>query len=716
MYRYLAHIAEDGREQTVLEHLQNTARLAASFAAPFGGEKQGELAGLAHDLGKYSAEFQRRLRGGPRVDHATAGAYECARRRQDLAAFVITGHHGGLPDGGGRTNTPDQGTYWGRINRAREGKLPAYTGWTEEISLPAPPLPSIDLAATLEIMFYIRMLYSCLVDADYLDTETFMKGKEAARNSGEPLPALEDKLCQYIAGWYPPRGELNRQRCAILDRCRDQGKQQKPGLFTLTVPTGGGKTVSSLAFALAHARANGMRRVVYVIPYTSIIEQTAKEFRDILGPENVLEHHSGVEYDTGPDGEATSENMRLLLATENWDMPIVVTTAVQFFESLYANRPAKCRKLHNLSNSVIIFDEAQMLPLPYLRPCVAAIAQLIKHYRASAVLCTATQPALERIFAEFLPNQPAMELCSPELSSWNGFRRVSFTRVGKLTWSELAGRMRALPQALCIVNSRKNAQALYVLLKGEETGTYHLSTLLYPAHRKALLEDIKKRLKAGLPCRVVSTSLIEAGVDVDFPAVFREEAGLDSILQAAGRCNREGKRKATESVVTIFQAEASPPPLFAAATGASRRTMAKYEDILSREAIFDYFRELLDLQGTAAQDQKRILELSAEALFPFSRIAEEFHLIDSPTRNVYIPLAEGAGLVKRLRDGERTSALFRQLGQYGVSIYEDHLMALYASGDVLRLDGDIYVLDHTELYSQDMGLSLKADSGKGNFI
>ena len=714
MYRYLAHIAEDGREQTVLEHLQNTARLAASFAAPFGGEKQGELAGLAHDLGKYSAEFQRRLRGGPRVDHATAGAYECARRRQDLAAFVITGHHGGLPDGGGRTNTPDQGTYWGRINRAREGKLPAYTGWTEEISLPAPPLPSIDLAAPLEIMFYIRMLYSCLVDADYLDTETFMKGKEAARNSGEPLPALEDKLCQYIAGWYPPRGELNRQRCAILDRCRDQGKRQKPGLFTLTVPTGGGKTVSSLAFALAHAQANGMRRVVYVIPYTSIIEQTAKEFRDILGPENVLEHHSGVEYDTGPDGEATSENMRLLRATENWDMPIVVTTAVQFFESLYSNRPAACRKLHHLAKSVIVMDEAQMLPVDHLRPCVYALSELSAHYGASVVLCTATQPALTPIFREFQPELSPRELCPDELAVSPVFRRTTITCAGKLSWEGLTKRLSGQHQALCIVNSRAGAQSVYERLSGD--GVFHLSTLMHPTHRRRVLAEIRRRLKNGERCLVVSTSLIEAGVDVDFPQVFRELAGLDSMLQAAGRCNREGKRPREESIVTVFEAPTAPPPLFLTAIGAARVAMGAYPDLQEPDAIHLYFTELLKLKGENAQDVKDILPVISRGDFPFPWVSEHFQMIDTDTKTVYIPGTDQGPLLEQLRMGWRSRDLFRKLAQYAVSVYLQQFEALNLAGDLEILDDQVAILTNPSLYSEQTGLSLQSDFGKALFI
>lgn len=710
MVSYLAHIAQDGRQQTVSEHLNGTAELCADFAAAFGAEDQGRLAGLAHDLGKYSAAFQRRLNGGPKVDHATAGAAECCKLNQGSAAFAVAGHHGGLPDGGGQGDGPDEPTFCRRMKKAAFGKLEPYEVWREEIKLPPAPQPAF--SGWPEEMFFTRMLYSCLVDADFLDTETFMAGKEQARGGGDPTEVLEGKLQSYVSDWFPPETELNRERCAILERCMEQGESQPPGLFTLTIPTGGGKTVASLAFALRHARAYGLRRIIYVIPYTSIIEQNAQVFRDILGEGNVLEHHSGVLYDI--EDEARPENARLARAAENWDMPVVVTTAVQFFESLFANRSSQCRKLHNLAKSAIIFDEAQMLPVPYLRPCVFAIAQLVKRYSVTAVLCTATQPALDGIFQELLPDKPAIELCPPEVFSQEIFRRVTFQREGRLSWETVAERINGQKQALCIVNSRKSAQKIYSLLDPE--GAFHLSTLMYPAHRKAVLIEIRTRLEDGLPCRVVSTSLIEAGVDVDFPAVFREEAGLDSILQAAGRCNREGKRSVGESIVTIFQGETPPPSLFEIPVAAGRQVLNRYDQPNSPEAIHCYFQELLDLKGPEALDQKNILKLMERDYMPFQKIAERFHLIDSETKTVYIPMGEGEELVQRLRSGERSRALFRALGQYGVSIYPQHFDALDQAGDLEALEDGSAILTNLALYDSAMGLSLTADSGKALFI
>ena len=710
--KYLAHIADDGREQTIWEHLSGAAALAKEFARPFGGEGQAELAGLAHDIGKYSQAFQKRLLGAPiRVDHSTAGAAECWRNRQPFAAFAVAGHHGGLPDGGGQMDSADKGTFFGRIKRADQGKLEPYAPWKEEIQLTQPRIPEHLMGDVAGGTFFTRMLYSCLVDADYLDTEAFMQG-HPRNQSAVSMEVLWNKLQSYIAPWFPPQGMLNQQRCAILTHCIQQGQQQPPGLFSLTVPTGGGKTVASLAFALAQAKARGLRRVIYVIPYTSIIEQTAAVFRDILGAENVLEHHANVLYDL--EDAADARTIRLAQATENWDMPVVVTTAVQFFESLYAGRPSQCRKLHNIAGSVVVFDEAQMLPIPYLRPCVHAIAQLVAHYGVSAVLCTATQPALAPIFQTFLPHMPMLELCPPGTFQWAAFRRVSFNGAGPLTWDQLAQRLNQLPQVLCVVNTRKSARTLFERLKGDEC--FHLSTLMYPAHRRAQLQEIRRRLKAGLPCRVVSTSLIEAGVDVDFPAVYRETAGLDSILQAAGRCNREGKRPAAESRVSVFKSEAATPPLFATAIAAGNDVMARYKDIASPEAIHAYFSQLLELKGMDAQDVQGILPLIQKNFFPFQTVARRFHLIDSPTKAVYIPLQGGAQLVEQLRTGQYSRDLFRRLGQYSVAVYETHFAALEQAGDLESLGDGTGILWNTALYTQETGLSLDADPGKGLFV
>lgn len=712
-YAYLAHLTEDGRTQTILEHLKGTASLCSAFAAAFDAEAQGQLAGMAHDIGKYSAAFQRRLHGGPKVDHASAGAFECLKAQQLAAAFAISGHHGGLPDGGGRGDAAGAGTFWGRINRASQGRLEDYHAWQSEFSLPHANTPAF-AGTRLEGMFFTRMLFSCLVDADYTDTGAFMDNSPYLPASSSSMEELWRRLETYVSGWFPPKGALNMQRCAILEQCMSAGAQYGPGLFTLTVPTGGGKTVASLSFALAQAKARRMKRIVYVIPYTSIIEQTAQIFREILGDENVLEFHFGVQFDQQEDDASSPETAPLTRSVETWDVPVIVTTAVQFFESLYACRPSKCRKLHNLAQSVLIFDEAQMLPLPYLRPCVWAIAQLVRHYGASAVLCTATQPALDPIFQEFAPEIPIREICPMAEAHWESFRRVSFQQAGTLSWMDLAARLQQQEQVLCVVNTRRAAREVFHQLSG--SGNFHLSTLMYPAHRRRILDEIRRRLRDGLPCRVVSTSLIEAGVDVDFPAVYRELSGLDSILQAAGRCNREGKRPPEDSIVTIFQGEDPPPRLFETSIGAGKIVLDHCQDVSSRAAIHTYFSTLLDLKGAEAQDAHHILPLMESEFFPFRTVAERFHLIESPTTTVYLPLEEGAGLVELLRSGQYSRTLYRRLGQYGVSVYPQHLAALEQAGALEHLEDGSVVLRDIGLYTQTTGLTLEPSGGNALFI
>lgn len=719
--QYYAHVREnsDGNKeyQTVAEHLIGTAKLCCNFAAAFGAEVDGHLAGLTHDIGKCTEEFQNRLlNDGPVVDHATAGAMACAMQGNRYVAACVAGHHGGLQDFGNmRTARRDDGTFYGRLLKGREEGCLEHCG-ESGVALPMAAISAAQGLNTLQASFWTRMLYSCLVDADFLDTERFMNG-ERDRGGCDDMAALLARLRAYIEPWQTPTTELNRLRCEILNTCMEAGRKPR-GVYTLTVPTGGGKTVASLAFALRHAVEHGMQRVIYVIPYTSIIDQNAQVFRDILGSGNVLEHHSGVQFDLS-DG-AAAEDVRKALATENWDMPVVVTTAVQFFESLYAARSSRCRKLHNLANSVIIFDEAQMLPLPHLRPCVAAMASLAEQFHSTVVLCTATQPSLDDLLRTYAPSCPVTELCPQTALLYDRFCRVTFRQVGVLTDEELAEQLNARRQVLCIVNSRKAAQKLFALLPPE--GSYHLSTLMIPAQRQALLGEIRERLTQGKLCRVVSTSLIEAGVDVDFPAVYRELAGLDSVMQAAGRCNREGKRSAEDSIVTIFERTELPPLLFRAAIGAAREALGEGRDPTAPETMARYFRSLRSLTGDAL-DKQGVIKAFTQGIegceFPFRTVAEKFRLIDQNTYTIYIPYGEGTALLQRLQDGECSRELYRKLGRYAVSVYDKHFQALYHTGALLTvpaLDSDSAILTDMGLYNELMGLSLEVDSGKAEFI
>lgn len=720
-YAHVRGDANGNKEyQTVAQHLTGTAELCCSFATAFGAKADGELAGLTHDIGKCTEDFQDRLlNDGPIVDHATAGAMACARRGNRYVSACVAGHHGGLSDFGNmRTARKDDGTFYGRLLKGRDEQCLERCG-ESGVALPPPMVSTAQKLDSLQASFWTRMLYSCLVDADFLDTEQFMNG-ERGRGRYDDIPTLSARLQAYIEPWQQPKTELNRLRCEILNTCIEAASRSK-GIYTLTVPTGGGKTVASLAFALRHAAEHRMQRVIYVIPYTSIIDQTAQVFRDILGSGNVLEHHSGVQFDLA-DG-APAEAVRKALATENWDMPVVVTTAVQFFESMYAARASQCRKLHNLANSVIIFDEAQMLPLPHLRPCVAAMASLAEQFHSTVMLCTATQPSLDDLLSIYAPNCPVTELFPQTSALYDQFRRVTFRQSGTLSDEALAEQLSEQRQALCIVNSRKAAQNVYA--QPPQEGSYHLSTLMIPAQRQALLDEIRERLRRGKPCRVVSTSLIEAGVDVDFPAVYRELAGLDSVMQAAGRCNREGKRPVEESIVTIFERTELPPPLFQSAIGAAREALGVNRDPAAPETMARYFHNLRDLIGDAL-DKQGVIKAFTQGIegceFPFRTVAEKFHLIDRNTYTVYIPYGEGKDLLQQLQDGECSKGLYRKLSRYAVSVYDKHFQALYSAGvlltarEVPALDGDSAILTDLTLYSETRGLILEPEVGKAEFI
>lgn len=709
MDKWFAHRREDGALQTVSDHLHGTAERAGQFSSSFDAYEQGVLVGISHDIGKYATEFQRRLLdNGPRVDHATAGAWECVKAGQGYAAFCTIGHHSGLPDQGTKDDYEEASLY-GRLNRAHAGAIPNYEAWETQISLPHAVFPPYIGKDALTDSFFVRMLYSCLVDADYLDTEAFMQ-PEQKRGDDASIEDLEKRLDNVLKSQFPAQNTLNEKRCAIRQSCIDAAVQPQ-GLFTLTVPTGGGKTVASLAFALKHARIHGLNRVIYVVPYTSIIEQTAQAFREMLGSKHVLEHHSGVNFDTEDD---QLEANRFALSAENWDMPVIVTTAVQFFESLFANRSSRCRKLHNIAKSVVIFDEAQMIPTPYLRPCIFAISELVRHYHVSAVLCTATQPALESIFHEFIPGMKSVEMCPQALSGDPIFQRTKIEQTGVLPWEEVAERMNKKNQILCIVNSRKNAQTVYRALRGE--GCFHLSTLMVPAHRKAVLDMIRQRLKEGLCCRVVSTSLIEAGVDVDFPYVLREESGLDSVIQAAGRCNREGRNAAEKSIVTVFRPETKPPVLFSMQISAARAALRRFEDAASSEAVHAYFEELFLLKGQEALDQNGVIRQFKSGTFPFKTVAEQFHLIDEGTISVFVPIGEGAEYLASLKAGKIGRELMRRISRYSVNLYPEHFRNLQQAGAIEPYNETIWVLQDLTLYSSETGLSIEVDSGNAEFV
>ena len=706
---YYAHRSEDGeRWQLLKEHLYGTALLAKQFAAFIGTPEMGYRVGVLHDIGKYSQAFMRRLQGAEeKPDHSTAGALLAFGQQDFASAFCIAGHHGGLPNLGGRySEKVESGTLSGRLKRKPGIDIEDFSAYSQEISLPpyvVPPQMGVgrDVDSAL---FYIRMLYSCLVDADWLDTEAFMTNSPR-KSIGDPLELLMNKLLIYTSRWGNPQSALDQKRNTILNAMFTQASKEK-GLFSLTVPTGGGKTVSSVAFALQHAITHGLRRIIYVIPYTSIIEQTQDIFERIFGAENVIAHYANVDFG--------DEDVTKRLATENWDAPIILTTAVQFFESLFAHRSSQCRKLHNIAQSVIVFDEAQMLPPSYLHPCVWSIAQLVQHYNCSAVLCTATQPSLDAYFSKYFPEAIIREICPEADTLHTLFRRVRFEYSGILSDECLATQLGELSQVLCVVNNRKQAQSLFKLLdKGD--GNYHLTTMMTAKHRRVVLDEIRNRLKNGMPCRVISTSLIEAGVDVDFPIVYRSLAGLDSLLQAAGRCNREGKRSVEESIVYLFDTEANAPLGMKQNIVAAKSVIDRYSDISTPVAMAEYFALLRTLMGDEALDNKSIMHSIHSGEFPYEDIAGRFRLIENNEYTLYIPFGEGADLVQQMRDHGPRSELMRQLGSYSVGVRKEHFWALLASGEAAVIAENAAVLSNMALYSDDTGLSFQVSGGLAIF-
>lgn len=677
--------------------------------------------GRYHDVGKYSPLFQRRLDGCTEsYEHSTAGMdiffkeFISTKNFLDLLiSFAISGHHAGLPDFGNTSDTEADSTFCAKQKRFKPFENEK---WYTDIENPPPlsPLPdSFQLKAppkdNFSFQFLGRMLFSCLVDADFLDTEAFMQAGDVYRNPGTTFDALSSSFERYMNRFASSTGELNDKRRQILDSCKSFASCGK-GLFRLSVPTGGGKTLSSMAFALDHLKAHSMKRIIYVIPYVTIIKQTVSIFESIFGKDNVLGHYSTAEFDEGSGDEILAQNQ---LATENWDKPIIVTTNVQFFESFFSNRPSSCRKLHNVVQSVIVFDEVQMLPREYLKCCIGVISELVCHYGCSAVLCTATQPALDDFFLK--RNIGIADICPSAQKLFANLKRVQFVNLGVLSDDSLEERVRNGESALVVLNLRQSVRTLYERLKGD--GVFHLSTWMTPNHLESQLRLIRDRLKDGKRCVVISTSLIEAGVDIDFPVVYRELTGLDSIIQAGGRCNRENKRNYEDSFVYVFERETGKSKTESKVETYSAKTVIAHfpNDIASEEAVSEYFR-MLYKHFAAFQndtlDEKRILPLinGAEpsfSLLSYAEIARRFHIISKEEMTILIPTSENKDVCDALRFGHLNRSLARRLGRDCVGLYNDKYKVLEKAG-VLSKDFDgIHILEDPSWYDPDCGLLFK---------
>lgn len=714
----------EDRWQTLDEHLVACAKLAREFAAVFGSGPWGDSLGGNHDDGKARQAFQAYLKRSNGLldaaydgsDHSHSGVGACWAvakfgKLGRILAYCIAGHHAGLPDWAGGV-TPNGALQLRLETEKTVLDEPAVAEWLREQGVkwsdwkPAPPWKF----KPGDVSFWIRMLFSCLVDADFLNTEAFMSPEKADVRGGHPpladlAPVFFAKLDDKERA--APATEVNRIRAEIRAHCEEAAKLE-PGLFSLTVPTGGGKTLSGTAFALRHALRHGLKRIIYVIPYTSIIEQTADVLRDFLGADNVVEHHSNLD----PDKETQQSR----LAAENWDAPVIVTTTVQFFESLYACRSSRCRKLHNMAESVVILDEAQLLPPHLLWPCAEALAQLVAHYRVSVVLSTATQPALAT--SGPLADAPVHEIIPDPQALYARLKRTDIVLPADLkqraSWEEIADELRQYPQALCVVNTRRDAKELARLV-GEDA--IYLSTLLCGEHRSRKIAAIKERLAAGAPVRVVSTQLVEAGVDIDFPVVYRAFAGLASIAQAAGRCNREGRSETPGKVMVFMPPKASPP-------GSLRKAEDAYIELLASdrpplpddpESYPRFFAAFYQAQNDDGKErfQKWLVRDYANFEFQFREAAADFKIIEDNTVPVIVLYGESRKWLDALRAAGPKRDIMRRLQRYTVNIFRNWLPSLLKWGLIEELPpagSGLYAQTMPSLYDEAYGLDMEREA------
>ncbi|VAX35476.1 CRISPR-associated helicase Cas3 [hydrothermal vent metagenome] len=707
--KYYAHSLENKpvkEWQLLQQHLENVAVVAQEFASEFKAGDWAYLAGIWHDRGKGSKEFQAYIRQANnvidsfkkyyqgRVDHSSFGAQQVFKESEQtgkLLAYIIAGHHSGL------MNWQQDAAHGLKYRLNKKVCSVEFQMECQNFSIKLPFQPEKDYFG-FQLQFFVRMLFSCQVDADFLDTEKFMnpdmfKQRENKFTMGVLNKNFWNKFD--VLRVCAEKTEVNKIRERVLKDCLSSA-EKNTGLFSLTVPTGGGKTLASMAFALKHAEKYGKRRIIYVIPFTSIIEQNAKVFRDVLGDDAVLEHHCNFVDDAA--------DRITKLRTENWDAPVVVTTNVQFFDSFFANRTSKCRKLHNISNSVIIFDEIQAIPIEKLRPCLEVIRELSLNYGVSSVLCSATQPAINKSddFKEGL--EAIREIASDVAGLFQKLKRTEVTSIGKQNNEEISERIKKHNQILCVVSTRKQAKNIFQNT-GNHSDHYHLSALMYPAHRTRVLAEIKHKLKNEQTCRVVSTQLIEAGVDVDFPVVIRSIAGMDSIAQAAGRCNREGLIE--RGNVFVFEPdEGVPAGYFRQTAQCAEKLFDRFKGrLLSPECIKEYFldyywlnQDRMDKDGIGS-----ICKGASQGNIQFEDLAK-FRMIKSATEPIVIAVEkEAEDLVRQLPHVKYLSGILRKLQKYTVQVYPYQLNEL---GRYLEVVGGVRILRFKSLYDEKTGLCL----------
>lgn len=725
METHISHIRKEEKgcfvEQSIEEHCLNVARLARELIYEdedsCGLKDLAYNAGLLHDFGKYRTDFQRYILAAsgakqfgkvpPKAPHAIVGAIEAQRlfddpMTADTLAYCISGHHRGLYD----HNEMERRLRHGEHKRWCD----ACEKLSEKASLGTTDCDDVDEPDDLQMT--IRMLFSALVDADRLDTERFMTpdlSAERLRIKGNyaSLSTLRERLRAKTESFRSaPDTPVNRARAYFLESCRTHGAESDPGIYTLSLPTGAGKTISSMAWALEMAIRNHHDRIIYVIPYTSIITQTAMVFREIFGEENILEHHSEVVVEQqGEDDKSDEQISRLKFLTENWDAPIILTTNVQFFESLFASKPVKCRKVHSIANSVIVMDEVQALPEGFLSPILSAISTLSGAFHCSILCCSATQPVYDEDLnspnikgEKYPPLVIKGDLVPREAKYFAPFDRVDYhLEPQTVTSQELAERLAAEHSVLCVVNSRKDAGQVYRALrdipKVKADEVIHLSRSMCSAHLRRAIETIKKRMREGEPTKVISTQLIEAGVDLDFPCVWRAHSGLGSIIQAGGRCNREGKMEQRGQVFVFSLADGSKPfGNIARGCNATKMLLHKQSnkiaDPTDPEVIAKYYRLYFkDIPDFDTEGIGKDLTDDPEDI-NFESAAERFKLIDDKgTFPVIVPyMEEGKALVRKIRNHEILSREdYHRMQEYSVSLRQGDYTTLLGHGNTEQI-------------------------------
>ena len=708
----ISHIRNDMKIQTNDEHQLGVANLAASFAAKFGLEDIARISGLLHDKGKEQKEWQEYIQGAtgynPKFAHITKGpqhayigaiiAKEKYPEIATLLAQTIAGHHRGLYD-------------YSDYKEVIKQKIPREVIINEALPYQYEKFKQNRLKQQ-DFHHIIRMLFSCLVDADSLDTEAFMQPEQAQiRGHHMSIQDLLNTLEEYLHNLKikSPDTEVNRVRNYVQEQCIKESKGAS-GFYSLTVPTGGGKTLASVLWALHHATKNNLQHIIIAIPYTSIVVQTATTLKKIFGEENVLEHHSNV---LPEKIENIKMREKFQLAVENWNYPIVVTTNVQLFESLFSNRRSDCRKLHNIVKSVIILDEVQTLPLGFYKPIVNTLDTLQRVFGTSVLFTTASQPILSGKIegtnpkASFDALQSVHEIIPAGARLHDKLRRVELQFMKEVkTYNDIATELKKYQRVLCIVNTRRDAKEIYELLPKEGI-CLHLSRMMCPAHVSAAIQKIKESLQASSdqPVRVIATQLIEAGVDIDFPVVFRQEAGLDSILQAAGRCNREGHQKLCTTYVFSLGKEHPLPKGYITQANNARLNMGQQYDWFSPEAMNSYFKQLHSRIDNFDCKQMEALLYKKEC--EFEQAAQLFRLIDDQTTSVIVNWDKSIKLYQQLLSQGPSYALMKKLAQYSVNIRERDFKKLMSTGAIEDPFKNIYAITDPSFYKSDTGLTIK---------